>query len=144
VEDEFEWPLCGVAERNSRFSKGGASRRARCVSRVDRVLARCGWRHRVRLIKREQRLREPLVQVLKERLPVLGALECVVRDDEAVVRLPRVQAETSLLAPPQHELPVVSLETLPEAAFEHQPFGELGVSAAPQSPSPATRGRSSV
>jgi hypothetical protein len=32
VENEFECPLCGVADRTRRFSKGGASLRARSVS----------------------------------------------------------------------------------------------------------------
>ena len=45
---------------------------------------------------------------------MLGPTERLVRDDEARVRRPRVDAEAALLAAARHELAIVNLEAKPE------------------------------
>ena len=58
AEKLFEWPLCGVAERNRRCSKRGArSRMARVILRVDGVAAAARRGGVVGLVEDQQRCR---------------------------------------------------------------------------------------
>ena len=83
---------------------------------VDGVLAARGRRGGVGLVEDEQRCgAAPSGEHLVQRLAVLGAAQRLVRDDEARVRDPRVDAEAALLAPPLDEGAVVQLEAQAEA-----------------------------
>ena len=118
AEKLFEWPLCGVAERNRRFSKRGASvadHAGDAASRPRTRLAEAG-RGGVRLVEDQQalaRARSP--RCCEQRLAVLGPAQRLVRDDEAVVRRPRVDAEAALLPAAGDEGAVVDLEAQAEA-----------------------------
>jgi hypothetical protein len=86
-------------------------------ARVDGVARGGGGRGGVGLVEDEQRLAGPLAEVGEQRVAVLGAAQRLVRDDEAGVGGPGVDAEAALLPPPGHKLPVVDLKLEPELAL---------------------------
>ena len=120
AEKLLEWPLCGVAERNSRCSKRGPrSRTARVNLRVDGVATAARRRGVMRLVEDQEAPGKEVAKPVAERVGVRRVDQQAVRDEEAGVGPPRVHAEPALAA---HARQVITVEDLED---ETEPLLEL-------------------
>ena len=119
VEKLFEWPLCGVADRNSRCSK--RSERSRVGAgelRLDAVAPAGGRRRVVRLVENQQAAGRHRPQPLAHRVGVGGVAQQIVGDQEAAVGAPRVDAEAAFPTHPGDVAPVENHEDQPETVLQ--------------------------
>lgn len=69
----------------------------------------------MRFVKDEEPLSRAGAEMSDERIAIFGSAKKRMRDDEAVVRGPRVHAEAALLAPIRDKLPRRHLKAEPKA-----------------------------